>query len=460
MASLLSSFGTAIRRAFRPTETLGAPGTAVRSGVVDQRELVAELSYSQRYKTFGEMLVNASIIGAGVRGYLNLAATSEWTFEPADDDTSGEFAERAEEILKSDPATPWHRVVRRAMMYRYYGFSVQEWTARRRDDGVVTLADIAPRPQNTIERWDTEEDGNVLGIIQRSPQTMREIYLPRQKALYVVDDSLSDSPEGLGLFRHLFDPYQRLKAYELLEGQGFDADLNGVPVGRGPFTVLDEMVKNSEITAQQRNDAEQVLRDFITNRRKGPSKGLLLDSKTYETTDDASRPSNVPLWAMEILNSSPGTQDAVAAAIERVNREMGRIQSCEHLLLGSDSAGSFAMSQSKMGNHCSMVNGVLREVRETVDEDLIKTIWRLNGWPEEMRPRCKTEDVQIRDAEQVAAAMRDIASSGVLFSRADPVVNEVLGLMGMSPLDVDADMEDAALSGRVTEGSEDLEDVA
>ena len=119
-------------------------------------------------------------------------------------------------------------------MYRFYGFSIQEWTARRRDDGFLTFADIAPRSQRTIERWDVDEAGQVLGALQRSPQTQEEIYLPREKLLYIVDDTLNDSPEGLGLFRHLVAPSRRLKRYEQLEGFGFETDLRGIPIGRSP----------------------------------------------------------------------------------------------------------------------------------------------------------------------------------------------------------------------------------
>ena len=61
----------------------------------------------------------------------------------------------------------WARIVRRAAMYRFYGFSIQEWTAKRRPDGLLTLADVAPRSQMTIERWDMLTDGSIQGVVQR-----------------------------------------------------------------------------------------------------------------------------------------------------------------------------------------------------------------------------------------------------------------------------------------------------
>ena len=191
-------------------------------------------SRSERYRRYSDILANVSIVAAGTRFFLNLVAKASWSFAASEEDASGEFAERAEAMLTDDPLTPWHRIVRRSAMYRFYGFSIQEWTARRRDDGFLTFADIAPRAQRTIERWDVEDTGRVLGALQRSPQTQEEIYLPREKLLYIVDDTFNDSPEGLGLFRHLAAPARRLKRYEQLEGFGFETDLRGIPSWPSP----------------------------------------------------------------------------------------------------------------------------------------------------------------------------------------------------------------------------------
>lgn len=163
-------------RSVKPTETAGAPGTSVIGGYVQDDEKNANLANrGERYKTYSEVLANTSIVAAGTRYFLNLVAKAEWSFTPSEADTDGRYAELAEEMLTSDPSTPWHRIVRRAAMYRFYGFSVQEWTARRRDDGLLTLADVAPRAQLTIEKWDLDEDGTVAGVVQQSPQTMREL---------------------------------------------------------------------------------------------------------------------------------------------------------------------------------------------------------------------------------------------------------------------------------------------
>ena len=438
MASKLDSLFSSFRgRKVKPTETVGVAGTAIYGGYIQENEESAELTGSQRYKTFSEILANVSIAAAGVRYFLNLVAKAQWSFTPSEADVDGYYAEMAEEILLKDPKTPWHRIVRRGAMYRFYGFSIQEWTARRRADGIITFLDIAPRAQKTIERWDVSENGEVLGALQRSPQTMQEIYLPRSKLLYAVDDTLSDSPEGLGLFRHLVAPAKRLWRYEQLEGVGFETDLRGVPVGYGPFTKLAQMVNSGEITEAQRIQIEKPMREFIKNHVKGPKLGMLLDSQPYQSEDEASTPSSTPQWKLDLLTASGGSLEALASAIMRVNKEIARVLGVEQLLLGEGSAGSFALSRDKTQSLFLTADSTLSELVNMVTTDALWTIWQLNGWDPKFMPEIGNEAVRYQDIEQITAALRDMAQAGAVLAPDDPAINDVRDLLGISAVDFD-----------------------
>lgn len=445
-----------------PTKTVGAPGVAIFGGFIQSDEKNVNLSSrEERYKTYSEILANTSIVAAGTRYFLNLVAKAEWTFVPAEDHPEGEkFADLAKEMLTEDPATSWSRIIRRAAMYRFYGFSVQEWTARRRDDGLITFADIAPRAQLTIERWDIDEEGTVLGMLQKSPQTQRELYLPRQKTLYIVDDTLSDSPEGLGLFRHLVAPAQRLARYEQLEGFGFQTDLKGIPIGRGPFTELAKMVEAGDLSKAQRIAIEAPMRNFIKNHVKTAKLGMLLDSITYESKDEAGRASNAKQWDIELLKGSATSFKENAEAIERINRELARILGVEQLLLGSTSVGSFALSRDKTSAFFLMVDSALGEIADSIKNDLLKTLWQLNGWPEDAMPEPTTEAVKQTDAEEIANTLRDLATAGAPLAPDDPVIGELRDIMGVSrpPDDIIERMLDASLQTSSQSSSDKKED--
>ena len=180
-----------------PTRTLGEPGYSIFSGYLNREEKDADLATTrERYRIFSEFLSNTHIVAAGVRYFLDLCSKAKWTAEAADPDNPA-AVEAAELMMDSleEMDTPFRRVVRRAAMYKFWGFSMQEWTAKKREkDGMYVMADIEPRAPFTIERWDTDRTGKVLGIVQRSPQDSFEIYIPRGKCVYIVDDSLTDSP--------------------------------------------------------------------------------------------------------------------------------------------------------------------------------------------------------------------------------------------------------------------------
>lgn len=448
MASLLGSIFSGLRRRPRPMETVGAAGTAVYGGYVVSTEKSAELaSPSRRAVEFSEILANVSVVAAGVRYFLNLVGKAGWKVEPPEGVAGAEeYAERVESYLYA-METPWPRVVRRAAMFRMHGFSIQEWTAKRAPDGGIGLLDVAPRAQATIERWDVDDvSGRVLGVVQRSPQTQAEIYLPREKVVYVVDDSISDSPEGLGLFRHLVEPAKRLRRFQLLEAFAFETDVRGIPVGRAPIAVMLERVKNGTMTQAEFDAAVAPLKDFAESHIKNPQLGVLLDSLPYRSQDEAATPSAVPQWDLELLSGdASASEQTIAAAIERLNREIARILGVEGLLLGGDKVGSMALSKDKSDNLALQVDSTLGELAESFAKDLVRPLFSLNGWPEEALPVLKPDATQFRDIEQISAVLRDMATAGAVLAPDDPVIGEVRDLLGLSrPPEIGDELLDAA----------------
>ena len=415
-------------KAVSPTKRSGTIGTAVHGGYIQPVDDDADMIGRKRYERFSEMLVNVSIIAAGVRYFLNLVSKAEWTVEaPEDSGTAGEeIAEKiSEAIFKMD--TPWHRIVRRAAMYRFYGFSWQEWTARKNEDGSIGYLDIEPRAQKTIERWDLDLNGKVHGVLQRSPQTGLEHYIPRDKSVYLVDDSLNDSPEGLGLFRHMAEGAREIRRFEQLEGWGYELDLRGMPIARGPF---EELANNPEMSDKERTAVEQPLKDFIENHVQEPQRGLYLDSVTYQTTDEKESPSQVYKWDLELLKAGASNLGDIAKSIQRKTRELARIMGVETLLVG-ELAAVGAVAKDKSNNFYLIIDSTLKELVEQFDKDVVEPLMVLNGYPEEMKPALKVEKLQHKEVTEVTGALADMAQAGAVLDPEDPAVNAVRALLGL-----------------------------
>ena len=256
---------------------------------------------------YNKMVRETSIIAAGVQFYLNVIGKEEWSVEPAEADTDGEFAEYAERIL-FNTASAWPQIIRRAALYRFFGFSIQEWVAKKDKDGLVILEDLEPRPVRTIEQWNTDVNGRVLGMIQRSPQTQHNLYLPAAKTLFLNDRSLSDAPHGYGLLRSMVETAKRLSTFETLECIGFETDLRGIPIVRAPLSDIDgETGENEVMNEAERAKLLEPLTNFLKNHGRTPDSGLMLDSKTYEKMGDETTPSNVPMWRRRAFCGVPAS---------------------------------------------------------------------------------------------------------------------------------------------------------
>lgn len=415
-----------------PSKEVGGSGTPVFGGYISDGEKNPLLSPARRYETAADILANISVVAASVRYFLNLLAKPKWAVEPADDSAEAKaMAEFVESVMAELPVS-WTRIIRRSGMYRFHGFSLQEWTTFKREDGRIGYVAIDTRPQHTIERWERNEDDEIIGVWQRLPQTGNEVPIDRWKLIYLVDDTLSDSPDGLGWFRHLVEPASRLKDYLILEKTGFERNLAGVPIGRAPITAINNSIKGGFMTKADGDAAIKGLEDFVKLEIKKKNTGLVLDSQHFEdVTSDGSKASAVAQWGIELLTGDSSGIAELGAAIQRINVEMARIIGTDNMFTGSDGSGSLALSKDKSTNLYLNVDSTLEEMAEQFDHDFIGPLWVLNGFDEKLKPKFKPEDVAFKDVEQVAAVLRDMALAGAILSPDDPAINDLRDMMGV-----------------------------
>jgi hypothetical protein len=415
---------------------MGVSGTPVYAGYVLSPERSSKLVGQEKYRTYSDLLSNTAIVAAGVRYFLNIIAKPNWNANPVSDKAEArQYSEFVDEVLDA-LHTPWSRVVRRSGTYRFHGFNIQEWTAVKRDDGKIGFHDIESRPQWTIWRWEVDERGTVIGAWQRDPLTGRELGLPRGKIMYLVDDTLTDNPEGLGLFRHLVPRADRLTEYEYNEGIGFLRELRGIPIGRAPIDELQASVRDGRITQAQMDQAIQNLKTFVGLEKKDEKTSLVLNSAYYMSqTDTGNIVTAQPKWDMQLVSGDAPSLNEVGAAIVRLNQEMARILGCEHLLLGADAAGSYAMAKEKAQDLYLLANSVLRDLSYQAQHDLLLPLWSLNGFPEDMMPELVTEDVSPKDVQRISATLRDMATAGAVLAPDDPAINDVRDLLGIEQVD-------------------------
>lgn len=431
-------FGTTkARPKTSPFFEAGVSGVHISGGWLVDREKNQKLTYLQRTVKYEELMSNIAVVGSGVRYFTSLGAAAVWSVEPSEDDRDERYADFMRMVMEST-GTPWSAIVKYALMYRYLGFSLQEMIAAKDDDGNAILSDIENRPVRTIEQFDIDQkDGKLYGFGQRNVNTGETLYIPKDKCLYIVDNLINDSPAGLGILRHVFESCERLQRLMNYETMAYAKDMRGIPVGRVPASELALAVKNGEVTEEQAKIAITAMENLVKMTSKLPDTGLILDSKTYTSRSDTGvAVTGNKQWDIELLQgSAPGLSD-IGKAIERIQKEIARVLSSEAQML--DGAGSNALSKDKSSNAYLAVNAAINDVVDAANRQVIPFIWKLNGFDPKLAPKFKVEDVSDKDAESVAAVLKDMATAGATLSPDDEVINDIRDMLGVSRLDLEA----------------------
>lgn len=428
----------AIREPIKPMQEQGVSGTPNFGGFVANNERNPKAG-SQRYDSAEDIIRNASVVASGMRFFINLVSRPKWTFMPAGEAYGETPTAQAKEVAQfvtyavANMTDSWPRCVRRMAAARFYGFGIHEWTMKKDEDGQIILASLEPRPWQTIQRWDVDLKGAVLGVEQRSPEYGDGFYIPRGKFVYLVDDAFTDSPEGLGLWRHLLEPYERYKAYLQIEAMGFERDLRGIPIGYVPYKKLSQMVTSGDITQEQMDALVAPIEKFVKLAAKGKDTSACVDSSTYSAINDTGEAiSTSQMFDIKLLSASGNGMADIGNAIDRIRYDMATIIGTENLLIGSGDAGSRALSENKSRDLYLNADACLNDVVSAVQRDLIPPLMIYNNIPRELWPTAKAESAAYTDPVKKSQLLVNLAQAGATTSNRDPAVSELRAEVGLS----------------------------
>jgi hypothetical protein len=425
-------FDFLFRRTKKPvTQASGTDGVGAMGGRLYTFEMNPAMQGREFYTTLSNMIANIAIVGTGVRYFQNLIGGTSWTVEPKEG--TGSDGERAAELvreglLESNMPDPWSTSVKRQALFRMYGFAWHEWTMRRRGDGKMVFASIEHRPQATVEFWDIDDRGGpVRGIVQRPIVWGDYYYVPRERSWYSVDKSLTESPDGVGLLRHVVETARRLDRYCQLEGYGYETDLRGIPLARIPYQELEKYAKANSKPAGWVQQQVKPLEDFLRSHIKNPWMGISVDSMPYiREGNGTTEISSVPQWAVELLKSDAVGLADIHQVIERLNREIARCLGMEFLMMGGDGKGSNAQHQDKTSMFAAHLEATLHELAWSVVHDLVWPLLQLNGMdPEKVCPQVMPDPIATERVEVVVDALSKLATAGAVIMPDDPAINQI-----------------------------------
>lgn len=408
---------------------LGVSGLEQYGGRVAEEWLV-RLQDERGLRVYREMADNDATVGSILFSVEMLLRNVDWRVEPfSDDPLHLEQAEFVESLL-DDMSITWADFVSEALTMLVYGFAPfeivyklregpQQRDPRRRSkhtDGRYGWRKLAIRSQDTLERWEFDDDGGVRGMVQR-PRVGPLIFIPIERLLIFRTTSRKGNPQGRSALRNAFLAWHRKKRIEESEAIGIERDLAGLPV----FYVPPELFAPdapSELRAQL-----QAYRTAVENIKKDEQGGLVLPSIYDETGNRLVEFSLIASSGSRLINTNE--------VVQRYDRAIAQTILADFVLLGHEKVGSFALSSDKTALFSTALGAWLKEIASVLNRHALPRLYELNGWDSSECAELTHGDIEQPDVERFAAAIANLTTSGWIAPGGLEDENHVRTMLGM-----------------------------
>lgn len=382
---------------------LGSTGLTTQGGVVREEKLTV-LQGTRGKTVFREMSENDPIVGAFLFAVEQMIRQVTWKVVPGSDQNAGGVDAEWCDSCREDMTETWSETVTEILSMLVFGFSVQEIIYKKRSgptgdplttsrftDGRLGWRTLAPRAQETIERWEVDEaTGRVSGVYQTTTGGTT-VFIPEAKYLLFRTKTKKGNPEGWSILRNAYRPWFFKKRFEEIEGIGIERDLAGLPTLTAPEG-LDLWNSNDSRATTQRQVAETLIRSI----RRDEQEGVLLPFG----------------WDLKLLSTGGARAVNVNDIINRYDQRIAMTVLADFILLGhSGKFGSFALSRSKTSAFIMSLYGYLNMIRDVFNRVAIPRLFEINGLPTEVLPKLDYGDVDAPNLRELGAFIRDITGN-------------------------------------------------
>jgi hypothetical protein len=381
----------------RTYKELGVSSDHDPSWGLRQDEFILQLRGTQGIKKYREMRENDPVIGAILMAMDMMLRSVTWGIEGGTD--AGKTYLR--ETMDNMENATWEEFISDVLSFLPYGFSIFEIVPRRDADGTIRLKKLAPRAQWTIDRFETNDTDDIVGVHQNA--TRRQAFIPYGKLLHFKTTANNGEPSGRSVLRSAYTSWRAQNNIKYFEGVGIERELNGLPIVRVPAEYLSESATEDQKAFL--NSVKQIARDVKRNEQGY----IIIPSDPY--MDGENNPTSKNLVEFDLI-ASRGTRDIdTSAVILRYQQDMARSVMADFVMLGANDRGSFALSKSKADLFLKALEGYLGIIAGVLNRRLVPYLWQLNGFSDEM-PKFKAGNVAPIDIEELGQFIQRLSLAG------------------------------------------------
>lgn len=367
---------------------VGSSGLHQTGGII-REDFLRQLQGKQAYANYREMADNDPVIGASLASIEMLIRSVDWSVEPAipNDDAATAEAEFVGQCL-TDMSDSWPDTLAAIMSFLVYGFSYHEIVYKYRkgftndartrskySDGKIGWRKLPVRSQETIIRWQIDDNGGIQGAYQLDPSATSKgtVFLPIDKCLLFRTTSKMNNPQGRSILRNAFLPWYYKRRIQEIEAIGIERDLAGMPVALVPPQLLSNNATNDERAAL--DAIKQIVRNIKRDEQEGIVFPLAYDPETNNLAYD-----------LKLLSTGGRRQFDTDAIIGRYDQRIAMSMLADFILLGHEKTGTQALSVSKIDLFIKTLDAYLYEISEVFNQFAIPRLMRLNGVDETLSP--------------------------------------------------------------------------
>ncbi len=419
---------------------IGLNGLKVSAGQILEQSR-QELRWPQSVRTFKEMSQD-STISAALKVVELMISRVSWDVEPPEGNTDPMMEAKAEfvEQCMHDMTHSWSEFIKEVVSMFTYGFAVQEKVFRKRykasgskyNDGLIGLKRLPTRSQDSVSKWVFSEDGRdligveqTLGVFNNASRygntniynLTNPITIPRNKFLLFRTDVKKDNPEGTSPLVNVYTSWRFRKELEEIEAVGYSRNMGGVPhLELHPKYMAEDASESDRAVFTY---YKKVIRNLHNNEQAGLITPLMYDPESKQ-----------PYFKFSLLSVQNSGSQYIHEAINRWDNKILTALFCDVLRLGQDKVGSFSLADAKTSILAMVIESRLKEIQDVLNNDLIPSLFKMNGWDDEELPKFYYGDLDDIDLEAFSKAVQRIKAVGLITPTAKNVnhIAEVLKL--------------------------------
>src|SRR5437870_1230258 len=433
---------------------MGAIGLKQYSGNIAQ-ENRRELRFPEACHTFRTMSQDATI-KAAISLVEMMISRVDWTVDLGVEPDAAMKARGAflEEVMH-DMDHSFEDFIREVTSMYTYGFCVNEKVYRRRtydagssyNDNKIGIKKLPVRSQDTISRWVFSDDGRDLMGLEQSLAGIQNgdryvnisgngiIQIPRKKFMLFRVDAKRDNPEGNSPLRGCYNAWLFRRQIEEQEAIGITRDMNGMPTLYLPPRYMSEDASDSE------KAIFEYYKNVIRNIQMNEQSGLILP----QAFDPESRQ---PLFKFELTSTQGGKMYDTDVIIKRWDNKILMVLFADMLKMGQDQVGSYSLAGAKTNIMAMAIEARLKEIQDTLNNDLIPQLFALNGeiLTAKELPKFKYGDLDEVDLDEFSKAIQRMGSVGALELDRD-MANKIRESIKVTPKGVDEPVDKQEIMG-------------